>query len=643
MRGILGALLLFAAAGAAWGRDPRVATLLAGAASAEEARDYTGAIQDWKKLLEIEPGNAAAWYNIGQDCYRKGDREGAVAALGNAIRLGPEGFDALCLRGKIYCAQGKYNAAIADLNAGIEGDGSDQEALLSRATAYYATGEYGRALDDFNKVTQLMGPRPIIDDAPALNAEAWLLATCPEAKYRDGPAAVDLAKKACELTDWKVPHIIDTLAAAQAETGKWEEAVKDEEQAVELAGAAKESAKKLEEYNGHLAAFRKNTPWRETVVVSPGERKLTEARLAAEARAEAAREADRKRAQAQRAFDGGDFKQGIECWSEVVKIAPEDSAGWVGLAKARAAGGDAKEALVDYGKAIQFDPKNAGAYAARGDTYLKMKDADHALADFQAALRLAPSAAANAQCGAACMLKADQPPPGTDGAALENLRKQAAAYYGGAIKLEPRNTAYHITRAGICHMLGDWEKAAADYTAVLEIEPGNSFAVYCRGDTYARMERWDKAVADESQAHVAMPENVAALVVRGHAYAMEGECELALADFHQAMTAGPHDWSAPEALAWFQATCPDAKYRDGAKAVELATAVCKQSFRVYSSPIDTLAAAQAEAGNWDAAVSEEKAAIQKSGEWKESAKIIEARKARLALFEQKKPYREGGK
>ena len=60
----------------------------------------------------------------------------------------------------------------------------------------------------------------------ALNNLAWLLATCPDAGVRDGARAVKLAERACEAAGHKTVALMDTLAAAYAAAGRYDDAVR---------------------------------------------------------------------------------------------------------------------------------------------------------------------------------------------------------------------------------------------------------------------------------------------------------------------------------------------------------------------------------------------------------------------------------
>ena len=80
---------------------------------------------------------------------------------------------------------------------------------------------------------KLIRSRP--SDANLLNDTAWILATNPNASVRDGAEAVALAQRAVKLSGGREPAILDTLAAAYAEAGRFSEAVKTAQKAIDLA------------------------------------------------------------------------------------------------------------------------------------------------------------------------------------------------------------------------------------------------------------------------------------------------------------------------------------------------------------------------------------------------------------------------
>ena len=87
-----------------------------------------------------------------------------------------------------------------------------------------------------------------------MNSVAWLMATCPEEKARNGKRAVELAKQALDLEKNSANHM-DTLAAAYAETGNFEEAVSWQERAVTL--------NNNDLYHRRLELYRKKQPYRQ--------------------------------------------------------------------------------------------------------------------------------------------------------------------------------------------------------------------------------------------------------------------------------------------------------------------------------------------------------------------------------------------
>ena len=127
-------------------------------------------------------------------------------------------------RGNCHLALQRLEQAIDDYNRAIEIDPHYVEALNNRGFARQQQGDYEQALNDFRKAVQ-------IDPAyhPAYVNAAWLRATCPDAAYRDGARAVQVAQQACDLTEHPNWYSLSVLAAAQAEAGDFEAAIRAQE------------------------------------------------------------------------------------------------------------------------------------------------------------------------------------------------------------------------------------------------------------------------------------------------------------------------------------------------------------------------------------------------------------------------------
>ena len=105
-------------------------------------------------------------------------------------------------------------AAIADYDSAIALKQDESSLYAQRGEMHYSAQEYSKAMVDWMKALDLAG-----DDSATYNSMAWLLATSPDSKARDATEAIEFATKACQLSEWKVGELIDTLAAAYAEAG----------------------------------------------------------------------------------------------------------------------------------------------------------------------------------------------------------------------------------------------------------------------------------------------------------------------------------------------------------------------------------------------------------------------------------------
>lgn len=162
----------------------------------------------------------------------------------------------LLLRAGLASQNDQLDKALADLTAAIAADPKFAMAYTTRGWLYVDGGQHDKALSDFSTAAKLAPRDPLI-----LNNLAWFKATCPADKFRDGKQAVESAKQACELTEYKHEEFLNTLAASLAETGDFKGAVKWATKAVEL-------DPKNEEFASHLKLYQSGKPYRDVPQVA---------------------------------------------------------------------------------------------------------------------------------------------------------------------------------------------------------------------------------------------------------------------------------------------------------------------------------------------------------------------------------------
>lgn len=113
----------------------------------------------------------------------------------------------------------------------------------------------GKAIEQFNAAGN-----PV-----ALGNVAWILATCPEAEYRDGKRAVTLSLKLLE-TNQQDPTVLDNLAAAYAESGDFSSAINTQEKAIDALKNQPEVAT-VEEFIKRLDQYKDNKAYREIIPI----------------------------------------------------------------------------------------------------------------------------------------------------------------------------------------------------------------------------------------------------------------------------------------------------------------------------------------------------------------------------------------
>jgi len=202
--------------------------------------------------VRLEPGNPLHYGERGFLLRRRGMLDRAIADYGKALELKPDAREAYYHRGRCYHDKGEYARAVADFTELVRLDPTNAEPYNRRAMARCLSGDRAGAIADHSRALEL-APQ----DAATHNALAWLLATSPEDQLRDGRRALELAETACDLTHWENASFLDTLAAAHAECGQFDEAARWVGQALALVPEEGRA-----EYRARQESYRAGKPFR---------------------------------------------------------------------------------------------------------------------------------------------------------------------------------------------------------------------------------------------------------------------------------------------------------------------------------------------------------------------------------------------
>ncbi len=234
----------------------------------EKARIYGFQGNMKAALAELDKANAAAPNSLGVLMLRAnvlqelGEKQKAVADVDNALaklrQQGPADEEALLMVATLYQTLKEYDKAI-DIYSDILREHPDHwKCLRDRGDALLSVGKRAEAVADLDRA---VAKQP--KDPTTLNNLAWLLATAPEDKLRDGRRAVTLATEACRLTDYQADFILSTLAAACAEAGDFPNAQKWSSKALEV--GEKSHSEYVDSLKKELASYQAGKPWRESL------------------------------------------------------------------------------------------------------------------------------------------------------------------------------------------------------------------------------------------------------------------------------------------------------------------------------------------------------------------------------------------
>lgn len=220
-----------------------------------QAGKYEQALGDFDRALELNPRYPNTWFNRGEIYYTQGEFERAIDDYNQVLALAPNDAGATISRGHAEFQLGRYSEALSDYSLAVNLNPRDATARTNRGDAYQGLGQWERAAADYRQAIAL-DPKL----ARAHQCAAWLLASCPDERFRNPALALEASQKAIELGG-ENHQTLDAFAAAQASASRFDEAQVTIAKAI---AAAPEDAKGP--LKQRLELYKSKRPYRQSAV-----------------------------------------------------------------------------------------------------------------------------------------------------------------------------------------------------------------------------------------------------------------------------------------------------------------------------------------------------------------------------------------
>lgn len=251
-----------------------------------QRRRYRNAISDFTLAIEFDPTSVNGWVWLANAHAMLGECEKSIATATQALGLDRQNVDAFLTRGSAYSLNGNQSHALSDFNEALHLVPNNPRALELRGFCYLWNGNFDQALADFEPVLTLndngrarvgraftafklgdytpafqdlelyVAANP--NDEIGLRVLAWCLATCPVADFRNGERALQLGLRADEINPECCWTSAGCVAAAYAELGNFDNAIRVGELAVARAAPSRRS-----DYEQALQVYRTGKPFRD--------------------------------------------------------------------------------------------------------------------------------------------------------------------------------------------------------------------------------------------------------------------------------------------------------------------------------------------------------------------------------------------
>ncbi len=327
-------------------------------------------------------------------------------------------------------------------------------------------------------------------------------------------------------------------------------------------------------------------------------------------------------------LEHGEYTEAIVYLRDATRLRPEEQGVHRNLGLALSESSHFEEAMAEFARALACE--STRVHQARDRAMIlkfmaaaqsQQRQFQDALLNLNQAIQLVPDMAeAYVDRARILGLTGDNP------AALLNVEH--------ALKLQPDFPDALFLRASLLGKSGHYKRALADLKVLRQIDPKNRNALVQTAAVHLTAGQFSEALSAYDQLLNTDPEDGVALHGRGDALLGLGLQGQAVGDYEAALKIDPQNDEIRNNLAWLLATSTDDKLRNGARAVKLARAACEQTKFIRADYLSTLAAAYAETGDFQSAISFVNAATERG-----DSKLIDHLSEELVCFRAHRPMR----
>ncbi|MFH0981953.1 MAG: fused MFS/spermidine synthase [Planctomycetota bacterium] len=219
--------------------------------------EATAAALELEQVLKLDPDYPGARSEWGSSLVRSGRPAEALAPLRQVIQAEPGRAEAHNLLGQALAATGDLNGALEAFGQAVKLAPSDANYRANLGLAFQRLGRAAEAIAQYQESLGLQSENP-----PVMNALAWLLATSADGQARNGAEAVRWAERVVEQIGRDDAEVLDTLAAAYAEVGRYADAVRTAQRALDLASGGHQT-ELAEQIRARLKLYEAGQSYRE--------------------------------------------------------------------------------------------------------------------------------------------------------------------------------------------------------------------------------------------------------------------------------------------------------------------------------------------------------------------------------------------